>query len=202
MFQICSQLSTRLEKQQAATKEELDIVKVRLMHSNCKMLQMQVRFSVLLTQSTLCCITEQRALQDYSGVQLSKDKPRLVHYYTRKTLIAQIIPHSLALVKHVMLLFEGVAVDLSGLDKDHDILPSVMCCQLKCEVVVGTFNSQDLSEERHCKCQCWCAMIDCCSRWAVAELCITLLYWQRLLGCRQQGGAVRLVMMKWMDCEN
>lgn len=29
VFQICSQLSTRLEKQQAATKEELDIVRVR-----------------------------------------------------------------------------------------------------------------------------------------------------------------------------
>lgn len=28
-FQICSQLSTRLEKQQAATKEELDAVRVR-----------------------------------------------------------------------------------------------------------------------------------------------------------------------------
>lgn len=27
-FQICSQLSTRLEKQQAATKEELDAVRV------------------------------------------------------------------------------------------------------------------------------------------------------------------------------
>lgn len=29
LFQICSQLSTRLEKQQASTKEELDIVKVK-----------------------------------------------------------------------------------------------------------------------------------------------------------------------------
>lgn len=29
MFQICSQLSMRLEKQQLATKEELDIVRVR-----------------------------------------------------------------------------------------------------------------------------------------------------------------------------
>lgn len=164
MFQICSQLSTRLEKQQAATKEELDIVRVRIMHSNCKMLQMQVRFLMLLTQSTVCCITEQRALQDYSVIQLSKDKSRLVHYYTRKTPIAQMIPHSLALVKHVMLLFEGAAVNLSGLVKDHDILPNVMCCQLKCEVVAGTFNSQDLSEERHCKCQCWRAMFDCCSR--------------------------------------
>lgn len=34
MIQICSQLSTRLEKQQAATKEELDIVRVRLTHSH------------------------------------------------------------------------------------------------------------------------------------------------------------------------
>lgn len=31
-FQICSQLSTRLEKQQAATKEELDIVRVSSDH--------------------------------------------------------------------------------------------------------------------------------------------------------------------------
>lgn len=32
-FQICSQLSTRLEKQQAATKEELDIVRVSSDHT-------------------------------------------------------------------------------------------------------------------------------------------------------------------------
>ncbi|MEQ2270773.1 Rab GTPase-activating protein 1-like protein, partial [Xenotaenia resolanae] len=34
--QICSQLSTRLEKQQAATKEELDIVRVRLYTANAQ----------------------------------------------------------------------------------------------------------------------------------------------------------------------
>jgi len=31
LLQICSQLSTRLEKQQAASKDELEVVKVRTM---------------------------------------------------------------------------------------------------------------------------------------------------------------------------
>lgn len=37
LLQICSQLSTRLEKQQAASKDELEVVKVRMrpLHVRC-----------------------------------------------------------------------------------------------------------------------------------------------------------------------
>lgn len=67
LLQICSQLSTRLEKQQAATKEELDAVRVRGDLSLCSHSQLQ--------GGKAHCFREQWGVQGFSVVQTSFRHP-------------------------------------------------------------------------------------------------------------------------------